>query len=65
MAEENKTVDEVNSEIKEFNAPVLGEVISKELDIGREWCLWEQFDSVVEGERTASTNQSNYGANMK
>ena len=65
MVEESKAIDEVKTELKEFAAPVLSEVISKELDIGREWCLWEQFDSVVEGERTASTNQANYGHNMK
>ena len=47
MVEESKVVDEIKAEAKEYKTPVLGEVICKELDIGREWCLWEQFDEVV------------------
>merc|ERR1740117_595 len=65
MVEESKVIDEVKTEIKEFKTPALGEVCTKEMDIGRAWCLWEQFDEVVQGERTAATNSSNYGANMK
>ena len=57
MAEENKIIDEVKAvETKEFATPVLEEPLSKDLAIGREWCLWEQFDVVVQGERTAATN---------